>query len=588
MAAEKERTYIEDIDKTNFLKGYLVRAKEELGKIIKIDIPKEVLDYPDFYIAGYDDIPGKKTISIEEDEIPLFAKDVIEYPGQPIFIAAHPDRRILQELCDKITIEVEPIKSVKKDKSEIYKRITGGEKNIEKLFSKAQLKLKHQFSTGTQNHYSLGHQGAIAIPSKEGVAITLSSNLTSFAQESIAATLNVSKEKISIIPTKRPHSFGMKNWYPVLIGAQVALLARKVQKSIRLVFTKEEDLFQTTKRTPIDISIETALDKENNPIAKRFTISIKSGAFPLFTNLISHVYSQSLFGFYEEFPIFYCIEFVKTKEPAMDFFSGYGLSPLFFAIERDIDLIAKRCNFTPLDYRLHLINPLFQRPIILHQIEYCLFASDYKRKQVAYNLLPNQTDKNTLMTVKRKRGIGIAFCWQGAQLKNSKLQNEFFANYETYPEIKSQKNNSPFNYISPGILTIEVEVNPISFEIVPLDISIALQVPIRTNKKAIHHSVLQALLPALRWATTNQNYTKANSYIDLTITPLKRLPNVNIQFFEAEYAIEAPIVDLVFSLVAPAFAAATSQAIEQQIKQVPILAEHFFEPTQNQEALDGI
>lgn len=579
MANEILRSYIEDIDKTNFLKGYLIRAKEKTGKIVKIDIPQEVLDYPDFYIAGYEDLKKTKGIKIGDDEIPLFAKDIIEYPNQPVFIAAHPDRRILQELCEKITIEVEPINPSKKDKPEIYKTISGGEKNIERLLNKGHIKLKNNFSTGTQNHYSLGHQGAIAIPTKDGITITISSDLASFAQNRISSILNIPKEKVSINCTKMPPSFGMKNWYPVVIAAQVALLANKTQKSIRLVFTKEEDLFLTTRRTPVNITIESSLDKEFKVVAKRFTIQIKSGAYPIFTDLISNLYAQSLFGFYEEHPIAYTIEFIKTKESTMDYFSGYGLAPLFFAIERELDIIAKATELSPLELRLHLINPLFQRPIILHQIEYCLFASDYKRKQVAYNLLPNKATKNgkdTLMTVKRKRGIGIAFCWQGSDLKNTKLLADFFTSDSSTQSSKGNKNDFPFNHISPGVLTIEIEANPISLEIVPLHIAIALQVPIRANKRLLEHKVKQTLLPALMWATINQNYTQEASFRELTATPLKTLPQVNIQFFESESASETDIADLVFSLVAPAFAAAASQAMEEEINQVPILAENFF------------
>lgn len=573
-----EKSFIEDIDKKNLFPARLIRGFE-VGTIKKIIIPPEVQEYPDFYFLGAKEIEDHAFFQIGDEKIPLFAQKEITYPGQPLFIATHPDPRVLKKLCDHFTIEVTSPKEEKPPSLNPYKEITSASGAVQKLFSNAHEIVSNQYQTGIQNHYSLGHQGAVAIPGKENMTIIAPTEWSELVLSNISAALGILPEKITFQPSKRTPAFGTKCWYPALIATQVALLSQKTQKGLRLLFSKEEDLLQTTRRSPYQITIETALNSEKEIIAQRFSIQIAGGAYPLFCDTLLNIIEKSIKGLYKKVPLSYKITILQTPHSALDFFSGSGLAPLFFAIERQMDEISKKVQLSPLSLRQKYFDATFSPEDLTPLLHYCKKQGDYDRKQIAYGhqnkLYHSQTGKG-LQTIQRQRGIGIALAWQGSR-PDQQLYPEFLFDRipVTRPPLKKDINETAFEFLTFGVACAEVSINPISLEIIPQQFTIALQAPPNANKKELKLQIQRIIMPALRWITINQDLNLNNDYPELTIPFPRRLPKIDIEFFETETAIEQSLPDLIFNLIPPAFASAASQALAHPITKLPLLVEDF-------------
>lgn len=571
-----EKSFIEDIDKKNLLPARLIRGYE-IGLIEEIIVPPEGEQYPDFCFLGLKEIEGSPFFKIGKDKIPLFADREITYQGQPIFIASHPDPRILKELCDRFEIKIAPSKKQKNSQPRIHKEIIYS-KGVDRIFNSAQEILEKTYQTGVQNHYALGHQGAAAIPNKEGIAIIAPTEWNELVETNVADALKIPQKKVSFQSSKRTPAFGTKCWYPALIATQVALLAQKTQKGVRLLFSKEEDILQTTRRSPYQITIKTAL-KNNEIIAHKLSIKIAGGAYPVFSTPLLEIIEKSIAFLYKKIPVAYKISILETSHSSLDFFSGSGLAPLFFAIERQMDEIANFLKVSPLSLRENYIHPSFFETRLKILIDHCKKNSDYQRKQIAYDqqnkLYYSQPDK-ALQTLQHQRGIGIALAWQG----NSPEQKEFpeflfDRTLITRQPQKEDKNETLFKFLTFGAACAEVSINPISLEIIPQQFSIALEVPPQADRKQLTRQILKIIMPVLRWITINQNLNLNNDYPELTIPFPRRLPKINIDFFESKTAVEQGLPDLIFNLLPPAFASAASQALDQSITKLPLLVEDF-------------
>ena len=268
MNFEYEDKYIEDIIEKNLLYSKLIRVEDKIGKISSIFVPEKVKEIPDIIIAGYKDIPGKKTIDIEGDKAPIFPKDIIQYLGQPILIVAHPDERILHQACELITIKIEEIPSYDfqneiPDIQKSFVQIVGEKKeefgSPDKLIKNAYTTIEKNYFTSEQNYHATEHIGVIIKRDNDKIVILSGSNKEKIIKENISAILKKDKNFIEIKQTKKNSIENKKNWIQLLLAAQASIISEKTKKSVSLILTKREEILYLPKRAPMAIRKITAI-----------------------------------------------------------------------------------------------------------------------------------------------------------------------------------------------------------------------------------------------------------------------------------------------------------------------------------------
>jgi len=652
----RELPFIEDIYKPNMLFAKLIRAKENRGTIISIDIPEDVKSMENLFIADNNDIQGDPFITVEGDKAPLFANKEIQYIGQPVLIIAHPDKRILAKVCGLIQVKVEKKKPFVlteriPDPQNIKERIVAEEReqygNPDSFIKNSEKTVEQSYFTGMQEHFYSAHQGVIIEYGDKNINIKCSTEWEALVQNSVASVMNVEKKNIHVETTKSSPSFGGKIWYPALLAAQAAVIAQKAKQDIKLVITKEEDILFTTKRAPLSIRKITALDNENNITAEKTEIFIDGGAFPLFTKIMIETLLMATTGCYKKVPSSTTVRVLSTNYPSMDFFSGTMEAQLLFMIERHEENIAKAISKDPEEWKISRLNKDAKNANIEFLLNESLKKSDYRRKVISYNR--EKENKEKLKTVHRRRGIGFAMGYQNNQIiknknielsitlkmKNSKtveiktpilpeskktkdiwgncitsnlkvntenisfikqknckdLGAPFLFNHilsisnllekgakelskkaktETFPIVEKTSLPTKKNSLTYGVATVEVEVDPISFEVEPKKIIIAVEGFKIFNRKYIIQRIRTALIQSLHWATVDQKPGTLNNRINLVMKTPTKLPKIEILLESNPHKESKGIGELMFSIIPAAFISAASQALNENINRLPL------------------
>lgn len=670
MLFEKDKLFIDDIDvdKRSIASAKLVRAGNGVGSIISVHLPPQLHEDPRFFIAGNDDIPGRKSLRINGDEVPLFASDRIEYPGQPLFIATHPDPQRLTELCSQIEIKVreEPPFSLSLPLPEDallaahcykQKKFTG-KKPVEPLFRSAKTVLSQTYSTGPQEHFYTGHQGALIEKTKDSFQITVSSEWHSLVRQAVADTLAIDPASFSVVLSKSAPAFYGKLWLPALLAAQLAVLFTKVPKKLQLIFTREEDIRYTSQRAPVTVIKKSAFNADNELTAEQTRIVIDGGAFPVFSDLQLESAVASCKGLYQSVPTQITADLIRTHHPPMDFFSGTTVSPLQFATERHLDYCADFFKQSPLEYRLARFAPLALKNGLPQLMQTVTDTLDYQRKKAAF-LLNRNRDSDLF---KQSKGIGLScglqgngyrlsdaaalpyrirlYCkdaahlqfypatagpsqktmiiWKehlhrlfGVPVKNidivaadsmgthpapppfsdnplylhlllinraaSDLKAQWEAkafpiDYETSlpPSLLPKPQFPPFQSATVGACGIEIQMDPISHEMKPLHIAIAVQCGQLQNRVFALQHIRLCVEQSLHWIKTDQRLNPDAPLTDVVLPSLSQLPRLTVSLSESDKAVPYGISELIFSLVPAAFCSAVSQLLNREITSIPI------------------
>src|ERR1700761_1828325 len=126
--------YIDDMVLPEMLFGATVRSRIPRGRIIKITFGGGTA-WDEFVIVSAKDIPGKNCIALIGDDQPCLADEVVNHPEEPILLLAHPDRYLLSQAVEAISIEYEPLPAMFTiEESERCSELVWGKDNIFKTY----------------------------------------------------------------------------------------------------------------------------------------------------------------------------------------------------------------------------------------------------------------------------------------------------------------------------------------------------------------------------------------------------------------------------------------------------------------------
>src|SRR4026208_1415180 len=73
--------------------------------------------------------------------------------------------------------------------------------------------------------------------------------------------------------------FGGKKEFPSVIGLHAALLARKAQKPVRMIYDRHEDIAATNKRHPAIVRHRTGITRDGVLVAQDIEVVMDGGAY---------------------------------------------------------------------------------------------------------------------------------------------------------------------------------------------------------------------------------------------------------------------------------------------------------------------
>jgi CO/xanthine dehydrogenase Mo-binding subunit len=273
------------------------------------------------------------------------------------------------------------------------------------------------FHTGRQEHAYLEPEAGLAIPQPDGsVTVHYNGQSPFINQIHLIQVLGLPEEKVRVIQPVVGGSFGGKDDLGYQTSGQVAALALKTGRPVKLVLGREESMMASYKREPMTIRFKLGADAEDNLQAAKVEMLADSGCFSSQTTLAMLRASLHAAGAYRYRAVHVDTHTVYTNNGFCGAFRGFGNTCAAAAIEQAIDDLAHRLGRDPIDFRLQNCvrqgDRFMSGNVVDHEmwlaecLEWVRERSDWDRKRVDYG---RQNDD-------LRRGIGVACYMHGSSL----------------------------------------------------------------------------------------------------------------------------------------------------------------------------
>src|SRR5688500_12787102 len=355
--------YVDDLSFPDMLHGATVRSPSPRGRIKNISFEGDI-PWDEFTIVTAKDVPGANYVALILNDQPYLASDFVNHPEEPVLLLAHKDKYLVQEARRNVRIEIEEQPAVFSleeslakteiiwGEDNIFKKFLVDKGNVDEVWTKADFIVEGEYETGAQEQLYIENNGAIAIANTaDGVTVWGSMQCPYYVHKALVKLFDLPEEKIRIIQTETGGGFGGKEEYPSLIAGHAALLALKSGKPVKIVYDRAEDMVATTKRHPSRTRHKTAVSRDGKLLAMEIEFIVDGGAYCTLSPVVLSRGTIHAAGPY------YCPNVrirssaVASNVPPHGAFRGFGAPQSIFALERQLDLVAKTLGLTAEEFR---------------------------------------------------------------------------------------------------------------------------------------------------------------------------------------------------------------------------------------------
>jgi len=358
--------YVDDISFPEMLYGTTVRSQVARGRIKNISFEGDI-PWDEFTIVTAKDIRdghGENYVALILNDQPYLADEVVNHPEEPILLLAHADKYLLEEARRNVRVEIEELPPIftledSVNKKEIiwgddnlFKSFLVDKGNVDDVWATADFIIEGEYHTGAQEQLYIENNGVIAIANEaEGVTVWGSMQCPYYVHKALVKLFGLPEEKIRVVQTETGGGFGGKEEYPSLVAGHAALLSLKSGKPVKMVYDRAEDMAATTKRHPSRTRHKTAVTKNGKLLAMDIEFIVDGGAYCTLSPVVLSRGTIHAAGPY------YCPHVrirssaVATNVPPHGAFRGFGAPQSIFALERQLDKVAKTVGLTPDEFR---------------------------------------------------------------------------------------------------------------------------------------------------------------------------------------------------------------------------------------------
>lgn len=376
------------------------------------------------------DVPGENQVGLIDRDQPLLPDERIRYTGDAVALVVADTAAIAREAARSVRVDAKEIPAVfdaeeamSPDAPKVHEggnvllqyKVRKGD--VEAGFDEADIVVERSFRTHHQEHAYLEPLGAIAVPEEDG-AITVYGTMQCpyYVQRAVATVLGLPMASVRIVQTVTGGGFGGKEDSPNEICACAALAAWKTGRPVKLVHTREEDFYRTSKRHPMTVTFRLGARRDGTFTAAKVRVVADAGAYSTLTQVVAFRATAHATGPYVIPNVHTDVFGVYTNRQTTGAFRGFGQPQVIFAGESVVDEIADTLDIDPVDIRLRnclavgkrtATNQLLTESVGLPEtLERAREASGWAAKRREY-----AADDGTV-----RRGMGVASIYYGVSL----------------------------------------------------------------------------------------------------------------------------------------------------------------------------
>jgi xanthine dehydrogenase large subunit len=290
---------------------------------------------------------------------PLMAIDLVQFAGEPIAIIVAKSTEAAQRAKQNVEIEYEDLPKImsiseaKKHKSFIADPRYIRRGDLDKGFKAAKHIIKDSIIINAHDHFYLESQASVVYPLEDGqLEVHSSSQHPTETQHVVAHALGLPAKDVVCQVKRMGGGFGGKESQAAPFAAMAALAAKKLNRPVRIVLTKDDDMIMTGKRNPFENEYKVGFDDEGLITALDLELYSDAGAYAdLSTSIMERAMLHSDNAYYIE-NISVKGQVCKTNHHSHTAYRGFGGPKGVATIEKIMDEIAHHLKLDPFDVRL--------------------------------------------------------------------------------------------------------------------------------------------------------------------------------------------------------------------------------------------
>lgn len=338
-------------------------------------------------VLAADDLPTRDR-AINSRHSAVLAKERVVFRGQPVVLVVAESEAAARDAADLVVVEYEQLPAavdllraaaddapviwpdgLPKEGVDLTAAHTATEKKVEERdqrrsnvhaeqhyargdvgrgFAEADAVVERTYRTPIVHQTYMEPCAVVAEPDPVGGGVTLyvSTQGQFIVRDEVARLLGLPKRKVRVVPMTVGGAFGAKYGMIELLAAAAAVA---LGRPVRLVLTRSED-FLTTMPSPGGVfELKTGARKDGTITAIQARVTMDNGVFP-FT--LGGIIGTLLGGYYKCANIkIDCYE-VFTNKPQTGAYRAPGAPSATFAIESNVDDMARELKIDPLEFRL--------------------------------------------------------------------------------------------------------------------------------------------------------------------------------------------------------------------------------------------
>ncbi len=371
------------------------------------------------------DVGGTNILKMAGDDQPLLCGDKVRYIGDPVAAVAARSEEEARLALNLVKVTYKPLEPLMTPREALAKGAPRVHDDRENLFfqqpiifggaEKGRLEtaftVEARYTTQTVDHAYLEPDSGIAFIHENGQLVIVSGSQNIHAhRKTIAGAIGLNLEQVRVIQPPMGGAFG--GHLDVSVGGLIALAAWKLQKPVKLVFTRAETFQATTKRHPFYLDFKIGAAKDGTFTGLEVDLLADGGAYKSFSNSVTTRGLVHASGPYR-FPQAHLLgRSVYTNTVVRGAMRGFGVPQTIFALESAVDELALKMGIDPLELRL-------KNAFIPGDTTVCgqALTDAFGYRECLETLRPHYRraldEARTQGTAEVKRGVGLAGIWFG-------------------------------------------------------------------------------------------------------------------------------------------------------------------------------
>ncbi|MDR7483308.1 MAG: xanthine dehydrogenase family protein molybdopterin-binding subunit [Armatimonadota bacterium] len=371
--------YAMDIALPGMLWGRIARSPHAHARIRGID-PSVALQVPGVVaVVTARDAPARRFGGLVKDET-IFAVDVARYVGQPVAAVAATSREAADDAVDRLAVDYEvlpaitdPDRAAAEDAALVHEAWESyaahpqvirsgnvcGEAWIvkgdwDRALGEADAVYEDTFTTAPVHQAYLEPRAALAVwETPDRLVVYSNTQLPFEIQQTLADAFGLSPGQIRVVVTGIGGAFGGK----LRVGVEhiAALLAQRARRPVKVALTMDEEFVAAYPRHGMRIRLRTAVRRDGTIVGKEATALLDAGAYSGSSPGLPSVATLVLAGPYRIPHLRLVARAVYTHKQNFGSYRAPMGPQCAFAVESQMDMIARRLGLDPLEFRLRNI-----------------------------------------------------------------------------------------------------------------------------------------------------------------------------------------------------------------------------------------